>query len=438
MLKFGNREFNNLQEQVLVNANGIEEIKQSLGTALPNPIAGPQGPRGEIGPQGVAGTHAAWTIGTDLPASANLGDIHLLWNGDVYQFTKEGWVLELNIRGSQGVEGPRGFTGPKGDRGEKGEKGDRGAVGPVFKVKAELSSFGKLPKEGPTEPNEAYIIGDQIYCWIAEEWDHFPLFATTTANGVVSTPVNLLSATNVQEAIEQLSDASYISVEPYNEDYSSDVANHMYELAANIETNAEQITSIRNNMLKTAPLNGDGLQVGSYISIGMNITTLNAFDILEVSFSTSKQLTSGVALHPGVYYFRKMGFKTSSNGIDHIVYELAYTSSTHSLADRNVSVFIEMSRTLGATLSYMISPEDKTVVHKSGTESISGAKTFSNLRVNTVSGGTTATITTDANYIYIGRVGNTQDNLLKIDANTGQIAEIGDIAAVLDMINGEV
>ena len=59
MLKFGNREFNNLQEQVLVNANGIEEIKQSLGTALPNPIAGPQGPRGEIGPQGVAGTHAA-------------------------------------------------------------------------------------------------------------------------------------------------------------------------------------------------------------------------------------------------------------------------------------------------------------------------------------------------------------------------------------------
>ena len=212
----------------------------------------------------------------------------------------------------------------------------------------------------------------------------------------------------------------------------------MYELAANIETNAEQITSIRNNMLKTAPLNGDGLQVGSYISIGMNITTLNVFDILEVSFSTSKQLTSGVALHPGVYYFRKMGFKTSSNGIDHIVYELAYTSSTHSLADRNVSVFIEMSRTLGATLSYMISPEDKTVVHKSGTESISGAKTFSNLRVNTVSGGTTATITTDANYIYIGRVGNTQDNLLKIDANTGQIAEIGDIAAVLDMINGEV
>lgn len=164
MLKFGNREFNNLQEQVLVNANSIEEIKQSLGTALPNPIAGPQGPQGPKGPKGDTGTHSKWTIGTNLPASANLGDMHLLWNGDVYQYTVNGWVLELNIRGSQGTEGPRGFTGPKGDRGERGEPGVQGEAAPIFKVVAELSSIENLPEDGPVEPNEAYIIGDEIYC----------------------------------------------------------------------------------------------------------------------------------------------------------------------------------------------------------------------------------------------------------------------------------
>ena len=131
MLNFGNKQFNNLQEQVLVNANEIESIKQSLGGALPEPIPGPQGPIGPEGPQGKSGTNVKWTIGTDLPASANPGDIHLLWNGDVYQYSAtKGWVLEANIRGSQGVEGPRGFTGPQGERGPAGQDGATGAQGP--------------------------------------------------------------------------------------------------------------------------------------------------------------------------------------------------------------------------------------------------------------------------------------------------------------------
>ena len=55
MLNFGNKEFRNLQEQVLYNANSIEEIKQGLGDALPNPIPGPEGPQGSEGPQGECG-----------------------------------------------------------------------------------------------------------------------------------------------------------------------------------------------------------------------------------------------------------------------------------------------------------------------------------------------------------------------------------------------
>lgn len=86
MLNFGNKEFRNLQEQVLQNANELQEIKQSLGTALPNPIAGPQGPKGDtvIGPRGERGS--IWTVGTDFPASPRESDLHLK-NSEVYQYT---------------------------------------------------------------------------------------------------------------------------------------------------------------------------------------------------------------------------------------------------------------------------------------------------------------------------------------------------------------
>ena len=210
-----NKQFNNLQEQVLVNANSIEEIKQSLGTALPNPIAGPQGPQGPKGPKGDTGTHSQWTIGTNLPASANLGDMHLLWNGDVYQYTVNGWVLELNIRGSQGVEGPRGFTGPKGDRGERGEPGVQGEAAPIFKVLDVLPAVSDLPDPETVATNAAYIINNQIYGVVGNEWVNLgPTLAVVNAAGVVSEGANLVDAETVQEAINQLSNASYITVEP--------------------------------------------------------------------------------------------------------------------------------------------------------------------------------------------------------------------------------
>lgn len=438
MLKFGNKEFNNLQEQVLVNANSIEELKQSLGTALPNPIAGPQGPMGPQGPQGVAGTHSAWTIGTDLPASANLGDIHLLWNGDVYQYTVNGWVLELNIRGSQGVEGPRGFTGPQGIQGIQGPKGDKGEAGPIFKTLGQLTSISELPDPETVDVNAAYLVNDEIYAVIANEWINLgSVLATTTANSIVSTPVNFIDAENVQDAIDQLSDASYIKVEPYNEEYSSDVSNHLWETTNLAEENAGSISDLYTKVPRVLELNGEILNTNSYVNIGYAPAQLNNYDVLKVEFAVDKELSDTLDLHSGIYYFRKAGIKTGALGVEHIIFEVSYNGSMHDFNEQNISIFIEVIRNQGAVLGYRISPNDSQVVHKTGTESIAGAKTFSDLRVNTTSGGAVATITTDANYIYIGRVGNSQANLLKIDANTGQIPEIGDIAAVLDMINGE-
>lgn len=469
MLKFGNREFNNLQEQVLVNANSIEEIKQSLGTALPNPIAGPQGPQGPKGLKGDTGTHSQWTIGTNLPASANLGDMHLLWNGDVYQYTVNGWVLELNIRGSQGVEGPRGFTGPKGDRGERGEPGVQGEAAPIFKVLDVLPAVIDLPDPETVATNAAYIINNQIYGVVGNEWVNLgPTLAVINAAGVVSEGANLVDAETVQEAINQLSDASYITVSPYNEDYSSDVANHLYETTMTAEDALSRANQVRNEMPKTLTINGDRLYVGSYVNIDYTAQALSAFDTLKVIFTASKQLETGIFLHPGVYFFRKTGIRDINGVVDHVVFELAYNSAAHNTSDRDVSVFIESYRSRGTTLGYRISPSDYSVVHKTGNESISGTKTFTNLQVSSSTGSLKGTITTDDNYVYLGKAdsepyekvsvdawGNLTANSVYAEYITGQyfadddfeitisevynaVQQIGDINEVLNRLNGEV
>lgn len=171
MLNFGNKEFRNLQEQVLKNANDVEEIKQSLGTALPNPIPGPQGPAGEsiTGPRGERG--AIWTVGTDFPTSPTIYDMHLKGT-DVYQYNGTKWVLYSSIQGAQGLPGAKGETGERGPQGIQGPRGIQGPVGPVIKIIGIYSDITKAPSPlslyvnqrnsgvliGASDPYTLYII----------------------------------------------------------------------------------------------------------------------------------------------------------------------------------------------------------------------------------------------------------------------------------------
>lgn len=153
MLNFGNKEFRNLQEQVLKNANDVEEIKQSLGTALPNPIPGPQGPVGEsiTGPRGERG--AIWTVGTDFPASPKLYDMHLKGT-DVYQYNGTKWVLYRSIQGTQGLPGAKGETGIQGPQGEQGPQGKQGPIGPIVKIIGIYSDITKAPSPSSLYANQ--------------------------------------------------------------------------------------------------------------------------------------------------------------------------------------------------------------------------------------------------------------------------------------------
>lgn len=89
MIEVDGKEFRNLQEQVGKNKDDIEEIKQSLGSALPDPIPGPQG--------------------------------------------------------EQGPQGEKGDKGDKGDKGERGYKGDQGPMGSGWNSLTSIDSTDYTP-----------------------------------------------------------------------------------------------------------------------------------------------------------------------------------------------------------------------------------------------------------------------------------------------------
>lgn len=208
MLKFGNQEFRNLEEQVLKNKNDIQDFKDGnqtiaefgitvvgivddaalipavgeefgdaylVGTQAPYDIRvwtrnvnnntaawvdlgqfPLQGPKGDKGPQGTT-----WTVGVGIPSSlpSRSGDMYLdkvTGNGYIAS-TLSGtlkWELQFNLKGPRGMDGPRGPQGLQGEKGAKGDKGEigpagpqgpKGAVGPAFNVQGTLASSANLP-----------------------------------------------------------------------------------------------------------------------------------------------------------------------------------------------------------------------------------------------------------------------------------------------------
>lgn len=209
MLKFGNQEFRNLEEQVLKNKNDIQDFKDGNQTiaefgikvvgivsdAASIPDVGEefgdaylvgtkppydmrvwtrnvsedtaawvdlgefplQGPKGDKGPQGTE-----WYVGYGAPTSTpfRAGDMYLdKVNGNVYISLSNPsgaltWTLQFNLKGPrgekgdkglQGVQGAQGIQGPQGEIGPQGPQGPKGAVGPAFNVQGTLASSANLP-----------------------------------------------------------------------------------------------------------------------------------------------------------------------------------------------------------------------------------------------------------------------------------------------------
>ena len=203
MLKFGNQEFRNLEEQVLKNQQDIEDFKDGnqtiaefgitvvgilssvsqlpatgdnfgdaylIGTKTPYdmrvwtrnipqqramwvdlgsfPLQGPKGDKGDKGSQIYSGNGLPTRVGQE-------GDIYInTATGILFQYEGTKWKEKFSIKGPmgpRGLQGPQGLQGPKGDKGEtgaigpRGIQGPKGEYGPSFNIQGTLASTANLP-----------------------------------------------------------------------------------------------------------------------------------------------------------------------------------------------------------------------------------------------------------------------------------------------------
>ena len=183
MLKFGNKEFRSLEEQVqfltealrtgkLIDELGIKVlgVYPNLQTAI-QAVPGPYyyGDAFEVGPTKPYQLYiytrkdgseqvGEWIDFGPFPAPGPKGDKGD--KGDAGTPGRDGERGPIGNPGPQGIQGLKGDTGATGPIGPQGPKGDKGDVGPSMNIQATLSSADQLPT--PTmalkEIGAAYLI----------------------------------------------------------------------------------------------------------------------------------------------------------------------------------------------------------------------------------------------------------------------------------------
>ena len=219
MLKYGNNEFRNLQQQVAknqedielmnqINTNGIsiigyadsvddlpritDEIKGKgflIGPTRPYtlyiaidlawtdcgefPRAGQRGLQGLKGDRGFTGPKGSKiTIDYNYPSNPSEGDVFIaITNKYVYQYEGSMWKFKFELRGSQGPQGNQGPEGPMGPEGPRGFQGPMGSPA-VFNIRGKLSATNYLPNAGLSEPTDAYVIGTGIWVIVNGSWQN--------------------------------------------------------------------------------------------------------------------------------------------------------------------------------------------------------------------------------------------------------------------------
>ena len=229
MLKYGNKEFRNLEEQVGKNAQDIQDFKDGnqtiaefgitvvgivetasqlpaqgqnygdaylVGYSAPYdmrvwtrdvanstakwvdlgqfPLAGPKGDTGPIGSVITSGRGAPVSV----PSSVN--DYYIdrdTGNWYIVRKTSSGallWEESFTLKGEKGDRGERGLQGLKGDKGDigpvgpigqTGPKGDKGDTGSSFTIVAKVASTDNLPSPSAVKSYEAYIVGNDTDGW---------------------------------------------------------------------------------------------------------------------------------------------------------------------------------------------------------------------------------------------------------------------------------
>lgn len=221
MITIDNKQYRNIQEQVLKNASDIDTILKAekvladfgikvighvenigglpeeyigdygdaytVGESVPYeyhvwtrpgewfligtfPQPGPQGPQGIQGPQGPQGPQGtALLSGIGAPSSEGIeNQLYLNTNTyGLYKYANGAWTLIGNIKGAagqQGQPGPQGATGPQGAQGPQGPRGD---VGGFINIQGVVTSTFELPNPSTiTDRTWAYLVGDDRLLYV--------------------------------------------------------------------------------------------------------------------------------------------------------------------------------------------------------------------------------------------------------------------------------
>lgn len=234
MLKYDNKIFLNLEEQVFKNQQDIQDFKDGnqtiaefgitvvgiltsadqlpasgdnfgdaylIGTETPYdmrvwtrnipeqkamwvdlgafPLAGPKGPKGDKGSQIYSGNGLPTITGQE-------GDVYInTATGILYQYEGAEWKEKFSIKGPmgprglqglQGIQGPKGETGALGPIGPMGPRGFKGEYGPTFNIQGTLASTANLPTPTADMKSKgyAYIIPDAEgvkHVWVIQGTD---------------------------------------------------------------------------------------------------------------------------------------------------------------------------------------------------------------------------------------------------------------------------
>ena len=230
MLNFGNKDFRNLQEQVLKNMRDIQDIEQGVtvladfgikivgqvdtaedlpdpatyegeygdgyvvGTEEPYeyyiftrafegqeepswfnlgqfPVPGPQGEKGDKGDTGntpVIGA-AVGSVSTLQPGQSATASVTVSGTADYPSMTFNFAIPQ----GAQGIQGPQGPQGPQGQRGLQGEKGEKGEQGGLIDIVGIVATANDLPSPATLQKlDAAYLVGTspnyELYVQVGE------------------------------------------------------------------------------------------------------------------------------------------------------------------------------------------------------------------------------------------------------------------------------
>ena len=186
MLRIGDKEYRNLEEQVRKNQDDIRYLLYEGGTLnqfgikvigavdnssqLPNPATY----EGEYGDAYVVGTEAPYEFyiftrevsGQTGNWWFNIGEFPLPGpKGDTGEQGLRGATGATGPQGVQGIQGPvgpqgpMGETGPQGPMGETGPQGPKGDTGSPFSLAGILVNVNQLPTPTAENRNYAYLVG---------------------------------------------------------------------------------------------------------------------------------------------------------------------------------------------------------------------------------------------------------------------------------------